>query len=227
MVYQGELSMGIREEKERQLFEEMKQFDLNFGDQIICGLDEAGRGPLMGGVFAAAVVLDYDKEILGLKDSKKISEKKRFLLEALIKKEAKAWAIGYATEKEVDSLGIQKSNFLAFERAYQELAEKLKVEELKALIDGNYHGIDIPNQEMIIKGDAKSLAISAASILAKTARDRYVIEVCHVKYPEYHFDSNKGYGTAEHIEAIKRHGLTEFHRKSFCRKWSDESSETI
>lgn len=211
--------MGIREDKEKELFNEMKKFDLQFENKLICGLDEAGRGPLMGGVFAAAVVLDYDIEILGLKDSKKISEKKRFELEINIKKLAKAWAVGYATEIEIDEFGIQKANFLAFERAYDEILKNLDKNDIKALIDGNYKGINIINQEMIIKGDSKSLAIAAASILAKTARDRYIVEVCDKKYPEYKFSKNKGYGTAEHIEAIEKYGVTEYHRKSFCKKW--------
>lgn len=211
--------MGVREEKEKELFNEMKKFDLQFENKLICGLDEAGRGPLMGGVFAAAVILDYDIEILGLKDSKKISEKKRFELETDIKKLAKAWAIAFATEKEIDEFGIQKANFLAFERAYDEVLKNLDEKDIKSLIDGNYKGINIENQEMIVKGDSKSLAIAAASILAKTARDRYITEICDKKYPEYKFSKNKGYGTAEHIEAIEKYGITEYHRKSFCKKW--------
>jgi ribonuclease HII len=209
--------LSKREEKLKQEYINLKKFDEEFGVENLCGLDEAGRGPMMGPVVAAAVILG-EEPIIGVRDSKKISEKKRYILAETIKEKSKAWAIGYATSAEVDEFGIQKANYMAFERAYSKLKDDGVVINY-SLIDGNYKNIDIENHETVVKGDAKSACIAAASILAKTARDSYIVDVCHKEYPEYNFEKNKGYGTKEHLEKIKELGLTPYHRKSFCGKY--------
>lgn len=183
------------------------------GYKAICGIDEAGRGPLAGPVYAAAVILPIDCEIEGLNDSKKISEKKREMLFDVIKEKALAYGIGIATEKEIDEINILQATFLAMRRA----VDSLEIKPDFVMIDGNQKpntGID---EITVVKGDAKSMSIAAASILAKVSRDRFMLEMAE-KYPEYEFAKHKGYGTKLHYEKIAEFGISEIHRKSFLKK---------
>ena len=182
------------------------------GFKTICGIDEAGSGPLAGPVYAAAVILPIDLEIDGLNDSKKLTEKKREALFDVICEKANSYSIGIATEEEIDEINILNATFLAMRRA----VDGLSVKPDYALIDGNQHpGLSIAD-ETVIKGDAKSYSIAAASILAKVTRDRLMMEY-DKKYPEYLFATHKGYGTKAHYEAIKQHGVCEIHRLSFLK----------
>lgn len=185
----------------------------NKGYKCVCGVDEAGRGPLAGPVCAAAVVLPEDVEIDGLNDSKKLSEKKREALYDEIIKKAVAYSVAYGTLEEVESVNILQATYLAMNRAIQ----GLNVPADFALIDGNRVpvGIQIPC-ETIVKGDAKSCSIAAASILAKVTRDRLLYEY-DKEYPQYGFAKHKGYGTKEHYEAIRTHGPCPVHRLSFLK----------
>lgn len=179
--------------------------------EIICGADEAGRGPIAGPVYAAAVILDPDNPIEGLRDSKKLSEKQRDALAPIIKEKARAWAIASCTIEEIDELNILWASMLAMKRAI----EALSISPTKALIDGNRipKGLAIP-AEAIVKGDDKVLEISAASILAKTARDAVMLDL-HAQYPEYGFDRHKGYPTAYHLQQLEQFGITPVHRRSY------------
>ena len=179
--------------------------------RIEAGCDEAGRGCLAGAVFAAAVILPPDFQNEELNDSKKLSEKRRYALRPVIEKEALAWAVGIVTPEEIDKINILKASFLAMHRAIDQLA--IKPEHL--LIDGNRFTPypDIPHTT-VVKGDGKLLSIAAASILAKTYRDDYMNSLA-ADYPEYHWLENKGYPTKAHREAIRIHGITPYHRKSF------------
>lgn len=183
------------------------------GYKFICGVDEAGRGPLAGPVCAAAVILPTDCEIEGLNDSKKLSEKKRELLFDIIKEKAIAYNIAYGTLEEIEKYNILEATYIAMNRAINGLSQKPDF----ALIDGNRvpKGITIPC-ETVVKGDMKSCSIAAASILAKVTRDRLMIEYGE-KYPQYNFKKHKGYGTKEHYEAIKQYGVCEIHRLSFLK----------
>ncbi len=183
------------------------------GYKFICGVDEAGRGPLAGPVCAAAVILPEDCEIEGLNDSKKISEKKRELLFDVIIEKALAYSIAFGSVKEIEEYNILEATYIAMNRAI----DGLNIKSDFALIDGNRvpKGISIPC-ETIVKGDAKSCSIAAASILAKVTRDRLMLEY-DKKYPEYLFSAHKGYGTKAHYEAIKQHGVCEIHRLSFLK----------
>ena len=185
----------------------------NEGYKIICGVDEAGRGPLAGPVYAAAVILEKGQTIEGVNDSKKLSEKKRELLFDKIINECKDYSIGTASEKEIDELNILQATFLAMKRA----VDGLSVKPDCALVDGN----QIPNLDCdvttVVKGDAKSESIAAASILAKVSRDRYMLEMAE-KYPQYGFEKHKGYGTKLHYEMIEKYGICDIHRKSFLKK---------
>lgn len=180
-------------------------------DRLEAGCDEAGRGCLAGAVFAAAVILPPDFKNEDLNDSKQLSEKKRYQLRPIIEKEALAWAVGIVTPEEIDRINILKASFLAMHRAIDEL--KKKPDHL--LIDGNrftpYAGIA---HTTVIKGDGKYLSIAAASILAKTYRDDYMNEL-DATYPAYLWKENKGYPTKAHREAIRRCGITPYHRKTF------------
>lgn len=178
--------------------------------EIICGVDEAGRGPLAGPVFAAAVILDPARPIAGLRDSKKLSEARRDELAIEIKSHALAWAIAQCSEAEIDTLNILQASMLAMRRA----VESLTVQPTLALIDGNRCPVMAVRSEAIIKGDDKVAAISAASILAKTARDAALV-VLHEQYPHYAFDQHKGYPTALHLERLRLHGVSPVHRKSY------------
>lgn len=177
---------------------------------LVCGVDEAGRGPLAGPVVAAAVILDPQRPILGLNDSKKLSEKKRVLLAELIRERAIAWAVAEASVEEIDEINILHASMLAMQRAVAALTIKAE----SALIDGNRcPKLDIP-AEAVIKGDGKIASIAAASILAKTVRDAGMLEL-HAIYPEYGFDRHMGYPTALHLKALETHGASPVHRRSF------------
>jgi len=180
-------------------------------DDIVCGVDEAGRGPLAGPVFAAAVILNPMQSIEGLRDSKKLSEAKRDLLAPQIRARALAWAIAEASEEEIDRLNILQASMLAMRRA----VEALSMVPTLALIDGNRCPVMSIRATAIIGGDDKVDAISAASILAKTARDAALVRL-HAQYPEYCFDQHKGYGTKLHIERLQLHGASPVHRRSFA-----------
>ena len=187
------------------------------GVKVICGVDEAGRGPLAGPVCAAAVILPEHLEIPGLTDSKKLTDKKRRELFPIIKEQAIAYGIGLASEKEIDEINILQATFLAMERALGELSVKPHL----ALIDGNREkdfGIPV---KTIVKGDSLSMNIAAASILAKVTRDDLMMEMAQT-YPEYGFDVHKGYGTKAHYAALTQHGPSPIHRMTFLKKFYGE-----
>lgn len=178
---------------------------------VICGVDEAGRGPLAGAVYAAAVILNPERPIIGLADSKKLSEKKRDSLAIEIQQYALAWAIGTSSVEEIDTINILQASLLAMKRAI----ETLKINPELVLVDGNKRPkINFPCKA-IVKGDTKVLAISAASILAKTARDAYCL-VLHQIYPQYNFAKHKGYPTSEHMALLQEHGVSAVHRRSYA-----------
>jgi ribonuclease HII len=179
--------------------------------EVICGVDEAGRGPLAGAVYAAAVILDPAKPISGLRDSKKLSAAKRENLAEQIKQHALAWSIASCTEEEIDELNILHASMLAMRRA----VENLHVQPTLALIDGNRCPVMPYRSEAIVQGDDKVAAISAASILAKTARDAS-LHALHALYPQYGFDQHKGYPTAMHLERLRMHGVSPVHRRSYA-----------
>ena len=183
------------------------------GITTICGVDEAGAGPLAGRVYAAAVILPVGWEAPYLNDSKKVTEKRREVLYEKITAEAVAWSIAWADEKEIDAINILNARMLAMERAIQ----GLRVKPDLALIDGNRSkGITCPN-ETVVKGDAKSASIAAASILAKVARDRHMLEMAEI-YPQYAFEKHKGYPTKLHYERLREHGPSPIHRLTFLKK---------
>jgi ribonuclease HII len=179
-------------------------------NQLICGVDEAGRGPLAGPVYAAAVILNSQHPIIGLADSKKLSEKKRELLALEIRQNATAWAIATASVEEIDELNILRASLLAMRRA----VEALSVKPDEVLVDGLYCPETGLPSRAIVKGDSSVAEISAASILAKTARDAAMLEM-HERLPQYGFAVHKGYPTAAHIAALNLHGVSSEHRKSF------------
>lgn len=184
------------------------------GITCICGIDEAGRGPLAGPVCAAAVILPEHMNIPGLTDSKKLTDKKRRELYPLIKEQAIAYGIGFASEKEVDEINILQATFLAMQRALDQLNVKPEL----ALIDGNREkdfGIPV---KTVVKGDSLSANIAAASVLAKVSRDDIMMQVAE-EYPEYQFDVHKGYGTKAHYAALTEHGPSPVHRMTFLRKF--------
>lgn len=217
--------MTKKEEKELKKLEKLKleevrteamyKLETEYKDyEYICGIDEVGRGPYAAEVVAAAVILDKNKKILYLNDSKKLSEKKREELYDTIMSEAIAVGIGMATPKEIDELNILNATY----KAMREAIVNLKIKPNLLLNDA----VIIPEinikQKSFIKGDTLSASIAAASIIAKVTRDRLMLEY-DKKYPEYKFAKNKGYGTKEHELAIKQFGLSEIHRKSFCKKF--------
>ena len=184
------------------------------GYQHICGIDEAGRGPLAGPVFAAAVILPQGLMIDGLNDSKKMTEKKREALFEVIQKEAIGYSIAFATEQEIDDINILQATFLAMRRAL----EGLNVPVDYALVDGNrMPDLGDVSGEPVVKGDAQSANIAAASILAKVSRDRVMLEIDKL-YPEYQFAKHKGYGTKLHRELLQKYGMCPVHRRSFMKK---------
>ena len=183
------------------------------GISLICGVDEAGRGPLAGPVCAAAVILPRNIEIAGLNDSKKLSEKNREKLYDEICEKAVNFGIALASVEEIEQLNILNAAMLAMNRAIAQLEPQPEL----ALIDGNRSSAIEINSRCVIKGDAKCADIAAASILAKVTRDRYMLDMAE-KYPEYHFERHKGYGTKLHYEALREYGPCEIHRPSFLRK---------
>ena len=190
---------------------ENELFDSGIG--VICGVDEAGRGPLAGPVCAAACILPRGLEIEGLNDSKKLTEKRRDALYDVIKEKAVSYGIAFATVEEIEELNILGATYLAMNRAI----EQLSVTPDLALIDGNRNaGIQV-NSQPVVKGDSKCADIAAASILAKVTRDRYMLEL-DKEYPMYGFAKHKGYGTKDHYAAIREHGMSPAHRPSFLKK---------
>ena len=183
------------------------------GVQILCGVDEAGRGPLAGPVYAAAVILPRDLALEGLNDSKKLSEKKREALFDRICESAVSFGIARAEVEEIEEHNILNATFLAMNRAIAQLQPQPEL----ALIDGNRDGGICCNSRCVIKGDGRCADIAAASILAKVSRDRYMQEMAAL-YPQYHFEQHKGYGTKRHYEAIREYGPSPIHRMSFLRK---------
>lgn len=187
------------------------------GIQLICGVDEAGRGPLAGPVCAAAVILPPHVDIPGLNDSKKLTDKRRRELFPIIKEQAIAYGIGLASHEEIDQINILQATYLAMERALERLAVKPEL----ALIDGNRaKDFGLPVQT-VVKGDSLSASIAAASVLAKVTRDDLMLEAAK-EHPQYQFDIHKGYGTKAHYEALRAHGPSPIHRMTFLKKFYGE-----
>lgn len=196
---------------------EIEQGYYDRGVQLLCGVDEAGRGPLAGPVCAAAVILPPNIDIPGLNDSKKLSDKRRRELFPVIKEKAIAFAIAFADHKEIDEINILQATYLAMERAISQLPVKPEA----AIIDGNRakdFGIPV---ETIVHGDSRSASIAAASILAKVTRDDYMLQLAR-EYPRYGFDIHKGYGTKAHYAALTEYGASPIHRMSFLKKFYGE-----
>ena len=231
--------MGKTKEKEPLTFEYEKTSFPNA--QVVCGTDEAGRGPLAGRVYAAAVILDRDNTnpvlLAGLDDSKKLTEKKRDELEVLVKQSALSYCVAYSTVDEIESTDILSASLHAMRKAIdglyvdrvtsRETLSKMDIDEIggqeikpdAVIVDGNQsRDFQLP-AKAIIGGDGKSFSIAAASILAKVARDRYCYEFLDKKYPEYGFAKHKGYGTKAHYEAVDEYGLCPEHRRSFFKKY--------
>ena len=213
-----------REEKYRLRFEEMSKIEKQMKEEgccMIAGVDEVGRGPLAGPVVAAAVVLSDDFDLIEINDSKKLSEKKREELFPLIKEKSVAYAIGMVSHEIIDEINILEATKMAMRGAVLNLNEKLREKEaaeVDILLIDALTLEDMPmKQKGIIKGDAKSISIAAASILAKVTRDRMMVEY-DSEYPGYGFASNKGYGTKEHYAGIEKQGICPIHRKSFLKK---------
>ena len=195
----------------------IEQGYFNRGIKIICGVDEAGRGPLAGPVCAAAVILPPNTDIPGLNDSKKLSDKKRRELYPIIKEQAIAYGIAFADHNEIDEINILQATYLAMERAINQLQVKPEL----ALIDGNRakdFGIPV---ETVVHGDSLSASIAAASVLAKVTRDDYMLQMAE-EYPGYDFEIHKGYGTKAHYAALTAHGPSPIHRMSFLKKFYGE-----
>ena len=187
------------------------------GYSVVCGVDEAGRGPLAGPVCAAAVILPPHLEIPGLNDSKKLTDKRRRELMPVIKEQAIAYGIAFASHEEIDQINILQATYLAMERALQNLGVKPEL----ALIDGNRakdFGLPV---ETVVKGDSRSASIAAASILAKVTRDDMMLELADT-YPQYGFEIHKGYGTKAHYAALDEHGISPIHRMSFLKKYNGQ-----
>ena len=196
---------------------EIEHSHFDRGIRVICGVDEAGRGPLAGPVCAAAVILPPDLEIPGLNDSKKLTDKRRRELLPIIKEQAIAWGIGLADHNEIDEINILQATYLAMERAIAALPVKPEL----ALIDGNRakdFGLPV---ETVVKGDSRSASIAAASVLAKVTRDDLMLEMAK-EYPGYGFEVHKGYGTKAHYAALTEHGPCPIHRMSFLKKFYGE-----
>lgn len=195
----------------------MWEIEDSLGLHVICGVDEAGRGPLAGPVCAAAVILPKHLQIPGLNDSKKLTDKKRRELFPVIQQQAIAYGIGLASEAEIDEINILQATFLAMRRALEQLTVLPEI----ALIDGNREtdfGLPV---KTVVKGDSLSANIAAASVLAKVTRDNIMVELAQ-QYPEYGFEIHKGYGTKAHYEALRTYGPSPIHRRSFLKKFYGE-----
>lgn len=195
----------------------MWEIEDSLGLHVICGVDEAGRGPLAGPVCAAAVILPEHLQIPGLNDSKKLTDKKRRELFPVIQQQAIAYGIGLASEAEIDEINILQATFLAMRRALEQLTVLPEI----ALIDGNREtdfGLPV---KTVVKGDSLSANIAAASVLAKVTRDNIMVELAQ-QYPEYGFEIHKGYGTKAHYEALRTYGPSPIHRRSFLKKFYGE-----
>lgn len=201
------------------LYEFDKEIKNENGIELLCGVDEAGRGPLAGDVYAAAVIFQDNVIIEGINDSKKLSEKKREALFDEIKEKALAYCIATASVSEIESINILNAAMLAMKRA----VEGLNVIPEVVLVDGNKTPDISPKAISVVKGDAKSQSVAAASILAKVARDRYMKEI-NKKYPEYQFEKHKGYGTKLHYEMVDKYGLCDIHRPSFFKKYFEKKN---
>lgn len=185
--------------------------ELIYPSGLVCGIDEAGRGPLAGPVVAAAVILDPARPLTGLNDSKKLSEKKREALAEAIKASAVAWAVAWATVEEIDAINILQASLLAMQRA----VARLGVKPVAALVDGNVCPALACPVAAVVKGDGSIAPIAAASILAKVSRDHEMLRL-HQSYPDYGFDRHMGYPTAAHLQALAAHGATPIHRRSYA-----------
>ena len=198
------------------------EHELSFAPSVVCGVDEAGRGPLVGRVYAAAVILPYELRenefILALNDSKKLTEKRRFLLAEQIKELSVSYCVAYSTVEEIESMNILNASLLAMRRAIDGLSVKADV----ALIDGNIDRSFQLEAHAIVGGDGISPSIAAASILAKTERDAWCCDVLDKEYPQYGFSAHKGYGTKAHYEAIEKFGPCPEHRMSFLKKFYEK-----
>lgn len=198
------------------------EYDQSLGIEKFCGVDEAGRGPLAGDVYAAAVVLDPARLIEGLNDSKKLTEKKREALFPEIQEKALSWAVGIATVEEIETYNILQATFLAMRRAVAGLSFRPSM----ALVDGNRNpGLDLPTR-LLVKGDGTSAAVAAASILAKVSRDRYMRQI-DAAYPQYQFAKHKGYGTKLHYEMLDLYGESPVHRHSFLKKYYQQQEKVL
>ena len=206
--------------------EDLYQYEtklLKEGKNFIGGVDEVGRGPLVGNVVAACVVLPPNYQLDGLTDSKKLSEKKRNQFYDILIKDALAIGIGEVSPEKIDEINIYEATKIAMQQAIQEVSKKIKLDHI--LIDAMPLNLDIPTTS-IIKGDSKSLSIAAASVIAKVTRDREMYEL-DKSYPMYEFSSNKGYGTKKHLEAISKYGICKYHRLSYApvAKYKDKINE--
>ena len=212
--------LSYEQETARQ--EKMKEAEKRLyaaGYRYIAGVDEAGRGPLAGPVYAAAVILPPDIRLDGINDSKKLSPKKRDELFDEITEKAVAYAVFPVDEKKIDEINILRATHLAMNGAVSSLSKTPDY----VIIDGNsISGMELPH-ETIVKGDAKSISIAAASVLAKVSRDRYITKMAEI-YPEYRFEKHKGYGTKEHIDAILKYGASPIHRRSFLKNILDKEN---
>ncbi|MBR4209257.1 MAG: ribonuclease HII [Lachnospiraceae bacterium] len=207
----------IKRRAELERLDAMKQFEREYASHgVICGIDEAGRGPLAGPVVAAAVILPLDHDFLYLNDSKKVTEKRREVLFDEIRKYAIGYGIGMASPEEIDEINILQADYLAMKRALAQLPVTPDVLLNDAVIIPGVTG----EQVSIIKGDAKSVSIAAASILAKVTRDRIMVSYDDM-YPEYGFAKHKGYGTKQHSDAIRAYGPCPIHRKSFLKNFRE------
>ncbi len=196
---------------------EIEEESFKSGLRVLCGVDEAGRGPLAGPVCAAAVILPPYLQIPGLNDSKKLSDQRRRELAPVIREQAVAYGIGFASHTEIDEINILQATFLAMERALAQLPVRPEL----VLLDGNREkdfGLPV---KTIVKGDSRSASIAAASILAKVARDDWMLQ-CAMEYPNYGFETHKGYGTRAHYDALRTYGPTPIHRRTFLKKFYGE-----
>ena len=214
---QNFLPCSLYKYKEENMDFQYEQAAAEKGYKSICGVDEAGRGPLAGPVFAAAVILPEGCVIEGLNDSKKLSEKKREALYDIIAEKAVSWSVASVDEKTIDEINILQATYLAMRKA----VEGISVPADYALIDGNRMPPLSVDGETVIKGDSLSPSIAAASIMAKVSRDRFMLEL-DKKYPQYQFAKHKGYGTKLHYEMLEQFGISECHRRSFLKSFVGE-----